>query len=284
MRLLSLLAATLCLVACSTTPDSKTTLSEKGYYDAAQKSLKYGNFENATKHLEALESHYPVGVYTEQAQLDIIYARYKHLDYPGAVVAAERFVRLHPLNPQVDYAYYLRALANYEADKDAFLRFLPLDTAHRDLNNSRLAFDNFKEMVTRFPDSAFAADARQHMIAIRNQLAESEMHAGRYYLKRKTYISALDRARWVVENYPQTPQTPEALATIVYCYEKLGMNDLAQSNLALLKANYPDYIDANGRVKIDLGPQNEDRSWLNMATFNLLGSKTKTEDKATAPH
>ena len=100
-------------------------MSEQGYYDAAQKSLKYGNFDTATKHLEALESHYPVGVYTEQAQLDVIYAHYKHLDYAGAVVAAERFMRLHPLNPQIDYAYYLRALANFEADKDAFLRFIP---------------------------------------------------------------------------------------------------------------------------------------------------------------
>lgn len=278
MRLLSLLAATLCLAACSTTPDSKTVLSEKGYYEAAQKSLKYGNFENATKHLEALESHYPVGIYTEQAQLDIIYARYKHLDYPGAIVAAERFIRLHPLNAQIDYAYYLRALSNYEADKDAFLRFLPLNTAHRDLNNSRQAYDNFKEMVTRFPDSAFAADARQHMIAIRNELAESEMHAGRYYLKRKTWVSALNRARWVLENFPQTPQTPEALATVIYCYQKLGMNDLAQNNLALLKSNYPDYIDAHGRVKIDLGPQNDERSWLNIATFNLLGRNPAKAD------
>lgn len=284
MRLLSLLAATLCVAACSTTPDSKGILSEQGYYEAAQKSLKYGNFENAAKHLEALESHYPVGAYTEQAQLDIVYARYKHLDYPGAVAAAERFIRLHPLNPQVDYAYYLRALANYEADKDAFLRFIPLNTAHRDLSNSLLAFDNFREMVSRFPNSAFATDARQHMISIRNQLAESEMHTARFYLKRKTYVSALNRARWVLENYPQTPQTPEALAMVTYCYQKLGISDLAQQNLDLLKLNYPDYIAANGQVRIDLGPQNEDRSWLNIATFNLLGSKTPNQDSTPTPH
>ncbi|PTQ90165.1 outer membrane protein assembly factor BamD [Agitococcus lubricus] len=279
MRLLSLFALTLCVAACSTTPDTKGILSEQGYYEAAQKSLKYGNFENASKHLEALESHYPVGVYTEQAQLDIIYARYKHLDYPGAVVAAERFIRLHPLNPQIDYAYYLRALANFEADKDAFLRFIPLNTAHRDLNSSRLAFDNFNELVRRFPNSAYAPDARQHMIYIRNQMAENELHAGRYYLKRKTYVAALNRARWVVENYPQTPQTPEALAMIVHCYQQLGMTDLANQQLALLKTNYPDYVDTQNQVKLDLGAQNEERSWLNMVSFNLLDKKLTTSPK-----
>jgi len=283
MRLLSLLGVALFVAACSTTPDSKGILSEKGYYDAAQKSLKYGNFETATKHLEALESHYPVGVYTEQAQLDVIYAHYKHLDYAGAVVAAERFMRLHPLNPQIDYAYYLRALANFEADKDAFLRFIPLNTAHRDLNSSRVAFDNFKELVTRFPQSSFAPDARQHMIFIRNQLAENEMHAGRYYLNRGTYISALNRARWVVENYPETPQAPEALAITVYCYQKLGMTDLADTSLTTLKANYPDFIDAKGRAKVDLGAQNEKRSWLNMATFNLIGNANQVDAPAPAP-
>lgn len=280
MRLLSLLGVALLLAACSSTPDSKGTLSEQGYYEAAQKSLKYGNFDTATKHLEALESHYPVGAYTEQAQLDLIYARYKHIDYAGAVVAAERFIRLHPLNPQLDYAYYLRALANFEVDKDAFLRFVPLNNAHRDLSSSRLSFNNFNELVTRFPNSSFAVDARQHMIFIRNQLAENEMYAGRYYLKRGTYIAALNRARWLIENYPTTPQIPEALAMTVYCYQQLGMNDLASTSLATLTANYPDYVDGQGRVKIDLGPQNERRSWLNMATFNALGKANATTPAA----
>ena len=285
MRLLAFLALAVLTTACSTTPDKATTLSEKAYYEAAQKSLSYGNFDTASKHLEDLESHYPVGAYTDQAKLDLMYSRYKHLDYAGAVSAAERFIRLYPLNSQVDYAYYIRALANFDMDRDAFLRFIPLNTAHRDLNNSRLAFDNFKELVTRFPNSAYAPDARQRMIFIRNNLAENEMHAGRYYLKRKTYVSALNRARWVIENYPETPQSAEALAIAVYCYQQLGINDLAAQNLAILQQKFPDYLDSKGRVKIDLGPQNENRSWLNMATFNLLGSKNTqaTEQQNITP-
>jgi len=280
MRLFAFLALTLALTtACSTTPDKNATLSEKAYYEAAQKSLSYGNFDTASKHLEDLESHYPVGAYTEQAKLDLMYARYKHLDYLGAVSAAERFIRLYPLNAQLDYAYYIRALANFEMDKDTFLRFIPINSAHRDLNNSRQAFDNFKELVTRFPNSAYAPDARQRMIFIRNQLAENELHAGRYYLKRKTYISALNRARWVVENYPETPQSAEALAIIVYCYQKLGINDLAEQNMAILQESYPQYIDAKGNIKIEFGGQNEDRSWLNMLSFNLFDKKSTSSPK-----
>jgi len=286
MRLFAFLALTVALTtACSSTPTNKNaTLTEKAYYEAAQKSLRYANFETATKHLEDLESHYPVGVYTEQAKLDLIYARYKHLDYAGAISAADRFIRLYPDNSQLDYAYYIRALANFDSDKDAFLRFIPLNTAHRDLNNSRQAFDNFKELVSRFPNSAYAPDARQRMIFIRNQLAENELHAGRYYLKRKTYISALNRARWVVENYPETPQSAEALAIVVYCYQKLGINDLAEQNMAVLQKSYPQYIDAKGNIKIEFGGQNEDRSWLNMLSFNLFDKKpTSSPQTGEAP-
>ena len=283
MRRLAALGLVAALAACSHAPEK--VMTEKDYYDAAQKSLKYGNFETATKHLEALESHYPVGTYTEQAQLELIYARFKHLDYPGTVSAAERFIRLHPQNPQLDYVYYLRALANFESDRDGLLQTFGQNIAYRDTANFHQSFDNLRELTTRFPTSPYAGDARQRMIWLRNQFAEAEMHIARYYLKRGTWISALNRARWVVENYPQTPQTPEALAMTVYCYQKLGTPDLADSSLALLRANYPDYVDAKGRVRIDLGPQNEKRSWLNMATFGLIGSRdvdTRADDVPAA--
>lgn len=284
MRLFAYLGVAFIIAACSTNPNKDVALSEKAYYDAAQKSLSYGNFDTASKHLEDLESHYPVGLYTEQAKLDLIYARYKHLDYAGSISAAERFIRLYPLNTQLDYAYYIRALANFDMDRDAFLRFIPIDASHRDLSNSRAAFDYFKELITRFPNSAYAPDASQRMIFIRNQLAENELHAGRYYLKRKTYVSALNRARWVMENYPETPQSAEALAIAVYCYQQLGINDLAEQNYAILQKTYPSYIDKQGRVKVDLGAQNENRSWLNAATFNLVGSKNTQPTPAPQPN
>lgn len=271
MRRYATLALAVALAACSHAPDKTQSLSEKEYYDAAQKSLQFGNFDTATKHLEALESHYPVGNYTEHAQLQLIYARLKHMDYAGAMSAADRFIRLHPQHPQLDYALYLKGLASYESGRDSLLSFFNQNEAHRDQSNGRASFDIFRDLTTRFPDSAYAPDARQRMIDLRNHFAEGEMHAARYYLKRGALVSALNRARWVIENYPQTPQTPEALAMSAWCYEQLHSPDLAAATLATLKLNYPEYVDANGKPKVDLGPQNEKRSWLNMATWGLIG-------------
>lgn len=283
MRRFAALALAAALAACSSAPDKNRSLTEKEYYDAAQKSLRYGNFETAGKHLEALESHYPVGAYTEQAQLELVYARLKHLDYPGAQSAADRFIRLHPQHAKLDYAYYLKGLAGFESGRDSFLTFFNQNEAHRDQSNGRKAFDQFRELLARFPDSPYAADARQRMVSLRNQFAEAEMHSARYYLKRGAWVSALNRARWVIENYPQTPQTPEALAMTAYCQQQLGMTDLAANNLALLKLNHPDYVDDKGRPRIDLGPQNEKRSWLNMATWGLVGSKNADDGFPASP-
>ncbi|MDF2446192.1 MAG: competence protein ComL [Moraxellaceae bacterium] len=244
-------------------------LSEKEYYETAQKSMRSGNFTKASDNLESLESHYPVGVYTDQAQLELIYAKFRHADHAGAAAAADRFIRLHPNHPQVDYAYYIRGLADYEADRDFLARYLPVKAPARDLANLRDAFGNFRELLTRFPDSAYAPDARARMIYIRNQLAESEMHVARFYAKKKAYLSALNRARAVVENFPGAPQTPEAIALQVWAYGKLGMKDLAEGQLALLKTNYPSYAGLEALAR-ELGGSGK-RSWVNVATFGLFG-------------
>lgn len=271
-----LIASVVALAACSSSP-SKTPAgvkSEHEYYQSAQKSMKAGNFSSAVEHLESLESNYPVGRYTEQAQLELIYARYRHGNFGGAASAADRFIRLYPAHPQVDYAYYLRGLANAQSEGDMFSRLLPTNNSHRDLSPAREAFANFRDFVARFPNSPYAADARQRMVHIRNQLAESEMHSARYYVRRGATVAALNRARWVFDNYQGAPVVPEALATIVWAQNKLNMKDLADANLAVLKANYPDYVkyDRKGNFKIDVGSQNERRSRLNMATFGLIGS------------
>jgi outer membrane protein assembly factor BamD len=282
MRRFATLALAVLLAACSHAPEKTQSLTEKAYYDAAQKSLKYGNFETATKHLEALESHYPVGAYTEQAQLELIYARLKHSDFAGALSASDRFIRLHPQHAQLDYVYYLKGLAHFQAGHDTLLSAFGQDEDHRDQSNARKAFDQFQTLLTRFPDSPYAPDARQRLIDLRNSFAEGEMHAARFYLKRGAWVSVLNRCRWVIENYPQTPQIPEALAMSAFSYNKLKMTDLASSTLAVLQKNYPEYIDSRGRPKVDLGPQNENRSWLNMATWGLVG-KRHTQAEETPP-
>lgn len=271
---LLLIAAAVCLAACSSNPKKNVVKTEKDYYLTAQKSMTKGNFSTATDELEQLESHYPVGQYTEQAQLELIYAKYRHLDYPGASAAADRFIRLHPAHPQLDYAYYMRGLADYDASSDTFNRYLPMDPSHRDVSGARDAFNGFRDLLNRFPNSPYAHDARQRMIFLRNEFAESEMHVARYYVRRGAWVAALARARWVVENYQGAPVVPEALATEIYCYDKLGMATQAQSHMQLLKTNFPNdpHIDKLGQVQVDVGPQNERRSWLNVVTFGLLGS------------
>lgn len=269
-RLCSVLSFTLLallLGACAT--KQPKVLSERQYYEEAQKSFKSGNFPRAADHLEALESHYPVGTYTEQAQLELIFAKFRHIDYAGASAAADRFIRLHPNHPQVDYAYYLRGLADFEADRDFLSRYLPVPGAARDQNNMRDAYNDFLELLTRFPNSEYAPDARARMIFIRNQFAEAEMHVARFYAKKKAYVSCLNRARAVIENFPGAPQTPDALALQVWAYERLDIKDLAQQQLALLKANFPDYKGLD-TLAADLA-DNSGRSWLNIATFGLLG-------------
>lgn len=263
---LSLLA--LLLGACAS--KQPKVLSEKQYYEEAQKYFRTGNFPKAADHLESLESHYPVGTYTDQAQLELIFAKFRHIDYAGASAAADRFIRLHPNHPQVDYAYYLRGLADFEADRDFLTRFLPVQGSARDLANMRDAYNDFLELLTRFPDSKYAPDARARMIFIRNQFAESEVHVARFYARKKAYVSALNRARVVVENYPGAPQTPEAIALQAWAYDRLGIRDLSQQQLDLLKANFPGYRGLE-QLSTDLA-DNSSRSWLNIVTFGLLGS------------
>lgn len=272
LRLSTLLLVSL-LAACSSSP-KKTQMSEKDYYEAAQKSMRSGNFMTASDHLESLESHYPVGRYTEQAQLELIYAKFRHADHAGASAAADRFIRLHPNHPQLDYAMYMKGLAAYEGDRDFFFRFMNINTATRDLSSSREAFQDFSELLQRFPDSQYAQDAQARMIHIRNLMAEQELHTARYYAKRKAYVSCLNRTRWVIENYPGTPAIADALALQVWAYGKLGIKDLAEQQLALLRSNFPEHkgIDELGQLTLDIGAGNEDRSWLNILTFGLFGS------------
>lgn len=268
--ILPLLAAL--LGACASHKVNKP-LSEKEYYETAEKSLRSGNFSKADENLEALESHYPVGAYTEQAQLELIYAKFRRVDYPGAAAAAERFIRLHPNHAQADYAYYMHGLADHEADRDFFTRYLPVPAAWRDQDSVRNAYNDFRELLTRFPDSEYAPDARARMIFIRNQFAEAEMHVARFYARKKAYLSCLNRARWIVENYPGTPQTADALALEAWAYEKLGIKDMAEQQMALLKANYPNYTKTDA-LKHDL-TDDSGRSLLSVLTFGLLGNDRK---------
>lgn len=256
--------------ACSSKQLSES--SEQELYEAAKKSIKLRNFPQATLALEELETRFPFGKYAEQAQLDLIYARYSGLDLEGSILAADRFIRLNPQSPNVDYAYYVRGIANYHLDMGVSAQyFTSVDISSRDPGHMRLAFRDFSELLMRYPDSVYAADAQQRMIAIRNRLAAYELHAARYYIKRQAYLAAVNRAAQVVKDFPATPSVEEALVMMVTIYRHLGLDSQADDALNVLKTNYPQGMgfDKNGEFQVvhQLVPA---RSLLSVITFGLL--------------
>lgn len=258
------------LSACSSAPKKES--SEQELYDDAKKAIKLRNFSQATTALEELEASFPFGKFAEQAQLDLIYARYSGLDLDGAILACDRFIRLHPQSPSVDYAYYTRGIANYSLDVGISSQYFTMvDNSSRDPGHMRLAFKDFSELLNRFPRSTYASDAQQRMIQVRNHLAQYELHAARYYIKREAFIAAANRAAYVVKNFPKTPAIEDALIMMVELYNELGLPSQKDDALAVLRANYAEgkaFDDAQNFV-----PQNklkQSRSLLSVISFGLI--------------
>ena len=253
-------------------PQETAESTEQAYYLKAKDELDRNSWNQAVETLEELESRYPFGRYAEQAQLDLIYARYKSLDYEGTQSAADRFIRLHPQHAELDYVYYLRGLASYNKDKGFLDNFLPIDKTQRDPGAARESIADFSTLLERYPDSEYAADARARIVYLRNALAAYEIHVANYYLKRKAYVAAINRGRQVVEQYQQTPAVAEGLAIMITGYRELDMNDLANESLEVLKLNYPNHSSLNSNGEFDYKVSR--RSWLNVATFGLFGRGT----------
>jgi outer membrane protein assembly factor BamD len=241
---------------------SSFDIPEPQLYAEALTALEDPNYDLAIEKLEQLESRYPFGRFSEQAQLELIFAYYKAGRPEQAKAAADRFIRLHPQHENIDYAYYLRGLTNFDADTNITDRWLPTDSSQRDPGGARDSFNDFSTLTSRYPNSQYAPDARMRMIFLRNQLAAYELHVARYYITRGAFIAAANRGRYVVENYQETPSVPEALAIMVATYDELGMTDLASDARTVLNSNFPDY----GRALEASGP-----SLLNRLTLGLFG-------------
>ena len=237
------------LAACNlltgrTTTENQEDWSANKFYSEANQKLTEGNFSGAVKLYETLESRYPYGRIAQQAQLETAYAHYKNEEQASAISAADRFIKLHPHHPNVDYAYYIKGLASFN-DNWGLMGFLmkgPLrqDMSERDSKMSKESFENFKELITRYPDSKYAADSRLRMAYLINSIAMNDIHAARYYMKRKAYIAAANRAQDVVREYPPTPATEEALYIMIKAYEVLEMQDLRDDAERVMRINFPE--------------------------------------------
>jgi outer membrane protein assembly factor BamD len=271
VRLLLLTTLALVISGCASNRPEEV-LPEETYYKNARQAMNAGNFTRAEQNLDYLETYYPFGRYAEQAQLDLIYARYQNLDLEGARSAADRFLRLNPQSEHGDYALYMRGLASYNLDLGLAARYLPVDVDAREPGEQRQAFQDFSQLLSRYPDSQYAPDARQRMISIRNRLAALEIRAARYYIKRQAYVAANKRAAYVIENYPRTPSVEEALIILAETSQRLDLDKPAKDAIALLRVNFPNSraFDQEGKFRSSL-PKNERRSLLSVVTFGMLG-------------
>lgn len=251
------------LTACGllSSPDekgnSKSEPVEKLYADAMEE-LDNSNYEKAVKSFETLQSRYPYGRYAQQAQLETAYAYFKQKEPESALAAADRFIKQYPNNPHVDYAYYLKGLINFNEDLGLLGSIVNQDLSERDSNAARDAFNAFKELVTRFPDSKYAPDSRLRMQYLINVLARYEIHVASFYLRRGAYVAAANRAKGVLINYSQTPATRDALQIMVQAYDALGMKDLRNDAQRVLDRNVAK--DGAKAPVVRSSPQNE-KSW-----------------------
>ncbi len=282
-----MLARTLCLAltlaalaACSSNEELDlppgANSSEYELYQEAQNYLRSKNFDLAVRALQLLESRYPFGRYAEQAQLELIYAHYNNYEPEAAIEAADRFIRLHPQHPNVDYAFYMKGLAAYTQDEGLLDRWVPRDKTNRDTGYAQEAFAEFAQLLARFPDSPYAPDARARMVHLRNLLARAEINVANYYFRRGAFVAAVNRGRYVVENFPQSPAVADGLAVMVQGYILLGLDELAQDSLDVLVLNYPDHpaVDDNGKFISSYTAEGLERSWINSASFGLFDKPT----------
>ncbi len=232
----------LTLTACSTFLPGKETdplkgLSAEEIYAQAKEQMAKASYEQAIKLFEGLQARYPYGRHAQQAQLEVAYAHYKQNEPDSALSTIERFIKQYPNNQHVDYAYYLKGLVNFDEDLGLFGGVIQPDMSERDPKSARAAFDAFKDLVTRFPNSKYAADSRLRMQYLVNTLARHEIHVASYYLRRGAYTAAVSRANGVLAEFPQTPATRDALQIMVQAYDAMGLKDLRDNTRRVLELN-----------------------------------------------
>ena len=256
--------------------DPTVGLTASQLYAQGKEFLDAADFNNAIKLFEILEARYPFGKYSTQAMLDISYAYYASNQKDEAIIEINRFIRLYPNHPNVSYAYYLRALSNFDKDANIISRFFGHDPSRYDVTDLKNSFNDFTTVVNRFPDSKYADDSINRLRYIKNQIARNELYIAKYYDKRSANIAAIERVKYMLENYGGTPSSEEGLVILVKNYNDLKLYDLAYDSARVLKKNFPDYRiikkdrqvlvikDKKIKVEDEISEDIEnDSSWLN---------------------
>ena len=213
------------------------------FYANAKEQLDNKKWSNAIELYQKLEARYPYGEYAEQAQLEIGYAYYKNNDEAQAIAAANRFIRLHPTHPSVDYAYYLKGLVNFTENKTTMDKLLGgKDFSDRDPNSAVASYQAFNQLITRYPDSRYYNDAVNRMKTLTGYLARHDLYVADYYLRRGAYVAVVNRCKYVLENHQHRKAVENALGLMMVAYERMDMGDLAADTKRILALNYPDSL------------------------------------------
>lgn len=231
------------LAACSATKDEKfdetRNWSADRLYNEAKNELLANNYKKAAELYQKLGARYPYGRLAQQSQLEMAYAYYKDQEPILALAEVDRFIKLYPDHPSLDYAYYLKGLINFNEDLGLFGGLASQDMSERDPKAAIESFEAFRQLVLKFPDSKYTPDANQRLRYLVNALAHNEVAVAEYYLRRKAYIAAVNRAQYVIQNYQTTPSVEHALVILVKAYDAMGLTELRDDSDRLLKLNYP---------------------------------------------
>ncbi|MDU2733919.1 MAG: outer membrane protein assembly factor BamD [Mixta calida] len=227
----------LALAGCSSSKDQVPDSPPFELYATAQQKLQDGNFKGAITQLEALDNRYPFGPYAQQVQLDLIYAYYKNADLPMAQAAIDRFMRLNPTHPNIDYVLYMKGLTDMALDDSALQGFFGIDRSDRDPEHARAAFRDFSQLLRTYPNSQYATDARKRLVYLKDRLAKYELSVAQFYTKREAYVAVVNRVEQMLKDYPDTQATRTALPLMENAYRKLQLNAEADKVAKIIAAN-----------------------------------------------
>ena len=242
MRAILSVFLVLWLAGCGLFPksvDEDKNASAQKLYSTAKEAMGSADYEKAVKYFELLEARYPYGRYAQQAQLEVAYAYYKSREPASAIAACDRFIKLHPNHPSVDYAYYLKGLINFNEDIGILGYVVTQDLSDRDPQAARESFEAFKDLTTKFPESKYTPDALKRMSYLVNALASHESYVAQYYYRRGAYVAAVNRAQSLLKTYPETPATEAGLAVMVRSYDKMGLPELSKDAQRVLEKTFP---------------------------------------------
>ena len=233
------LLAVAVLGGCSSTPKDDGRSSVEKLYADAKDDLASGSYDVAVKQLEKVEGRAAGTLLAQQAMLDLAYAKWRLNERVEAITTLDRFIKLHPSSPALDYAFYLKGVVNFNESMGFLSGVSRQDLSERDQQASRDSYQAFEQLVQTFPDSKYSDDARARMGYIVNALANYELHVARYYYRRQAFVAAANRAQLAVREYPQTPAVEEALYIMASSYAKLGLEQLRADAERVLTKNYP---------------------------------------------